>query len=191
MAFIGFISIVFFIIILELLASAVDSNIITADSFMVIILAISFTPPVIYAIVMYILHIKNKKLSEEEKQKENELTEQQNTYKANRTVKYLLEKTIGKELTDVVFAFDFKHLSGEIEQKILHNKQYKIELCEKYISFSLNIDTETELKCKKILETKFYKNEYYQNSEYIMDEIRHTYLEYVELRVKLKEYKND
>ena len=162
--------------------------------FYLITFTILLTPIIIYSIVKFISYRIEKKRTEEEEeeeQKENELNEQQNNDKANRTVKYLLEKTIGKELTDVVFAFDFKHLSGEIEQKILHNKQYKIELAKKYNSFALNIDTETELKCKKILETKFYKNEYYQNSEYIMDKIRHTYLEYVELRVKLKEYENN
>ena len=184
--FIGIISIVFFIIILELLVSAVDSNIITADSFMVIMLAISFTPPVIYAIVMYILHIKDKKRTE----KENELRAQQNTDKANRTVKYLLEKTIGKELTDIAFAFDWKQLwEGEIEQKILKDKAYKTELYKKYLNATF--DNKTVLKCNEILETKFYKNEYYQTSKYIMGKLRETYFEYHKLKEQLKEYENN
>ena len=70
--------------------------------FYLITFTILLTPIIIYSIVKFISYRREK----ERTRIENELCAQQNTDKANRTVKYLMEKTIGKELTVIVFNFN-------------------------------------------------------------------------------------
>ena len=156
--------------------------------FYLITFTILLTPIIIYSIVKFISYRREK----ERTRIENELCAQQNTDKANRTVKYLMEKTIGKELTVIVFNFNWSCLwTGEIERKIMFDKKYKTELYKKYRD-NVNMVSEKQYDtCEKILEKKFSKNSYVQNYNFIMHKICQTASEYYKLKEQLKEYENN
>lgn len=156
--------------------------------FYLITFSIMLTPIIIYSIVKFISYRKEK----ERTRIENELCAQQNTDKANRTVKYLMEKTIGKELTVIVFNFDWSCLwTGEIERKIMFDKKYKTELYKKYSDNFNMVSVKQFDTCEKILEKKFSKNSYVQNYNFIMHKLCQTASEYYKLKEQLKEYENN
>lgn len=163
-----------------------------AIQFYLITFTILLTPIIIYSIVKFISYRREKERTRERTRIENELCAQQNTDKANRTVKYLMEKTIGKELTVIVFNFNWSCLwTGEIERKIMFDKKYKTEMYKKFRD-NVNMVSEKQFDtCEKILEKKFSKNSYVQKYNFIMHKLCKTASEYYRLKEQLEEYENN